>query len=504
VKRAWLTLMAGTALALPAQATWGIVLINHATREVGVACATCIQNIDLRPRLPSVRPGLGVGNVQAWWDQNGSRRKTMWDGFGAGKSPQEVFEDLRLLPQHYNYQFGLAGFNGPPVTYTGTTAGDGICNLTGTYGPWSWAIQGNVITGEPVCLAAEQAIINTPGDLATKLMAGMEAARSMGGDGRCSCSQADPDGCGSPPPNFTKSAHTAFLIVARVGDDEGDCTIGTGCANGQYYLARDVVGDVNDPDPILELAAKLATWRSKQQGKPDHVLSTVVVDRQRLVADGASRATVTVELRDIDDVALGHGGDTITVAWDGLGSPNAMPGPVTDNGDGTYTFELVATADAGRGLWNLVVDFGGPKTRQLWPPLSLESVPLTDLHSGYYDYPAGSGLEVPFEINRGAGEAGRGYHLLGTLSGTVPGVTIGAVLVPLNRDPFFESTWFQPGAPDFPGSIGVLDGMGRAEARLVLDPAVSAALVGQRFDFCALLAGPGGEVTSVVGFPVIP
>ena len=26
-----------------------------------------------------------------------------------------------------------------------------------------------------------------------------------------------------------------------------------------------------------------------------------------------------------------------------------------------------ATQDAGRGQWELVVDFGGPKTRQLWP-----------------------------------------------------------------------------------------------------------------------------------------
>ena len=324
-------------LAAPARATWGIVLINHETREVGVACATCIENVDLVPELPCVRPGLGVGNVQAWWDFNGSRRQTMWDGFGAGKSAAQVLYDLRELPQHQLYQFGIATFAGPPVTYTGPTAGDGKCGLAGSWGPWSWAIQGNLITGEAVCLAAQQAILDTPGDMAARLLAAMEAARDMGGDGRCSCDPLDPTGCGAPPPNFTKSAHTAFLIVARVGDEEGACAA-SGCANGAYYLLRKAVGDWSDVDPVTELSGKVAKWRDKQKGKPDHILSEVHVDRQRLVADGISRATVTVLLRDIDGAALGHGGDVITVTQASPGTPTAIPGPVTDHGDGSYSF----------------------------------------------------------------------------------------------------------------------------------------------------------------------
>ena len=68
-------------------------------------------------------------------------------------------------------------------------------------------------------------------------MAAMEAARAMGGDGRCSCSGSDPDGCGSPPPSFTKSAHTAFVVLARLGNTDGGCGQLDGCAAGNYYLS---------------------------------------------------------------------------------------------------------------------------------------------------------------------------------------------------------------------------------------------------------------------------
>ena len=502
--RRWagLGILAAT-LCTPARATWGIVIINHATREVGVACATCIEDIDLVPRLPVVRPGLGVGNVQAWWDSGVSRRSVMWDGFGQGKTPQEILDELRQLPQHFRYQFGIASFAGPPVTFTGTTAQPGICNVAGSDGVWSYAIQGNVITGEPVCWMAEQAICSTDGDMAAKLMAAMEAARSMGGDGRCSCGYPA-DGCGSPPPSFQKSAHTAFLIVARYGDQEGGCAAGSGCADGAYYLSRDVVGSANDPDPVVVLGQKVALWRIKQQGRPDQILSRVMLDRQQLVADGASRARVTVELRDIDDVPLSHGGAQLTVVQRSPGQATALAGPVTDHGDGSYSFDLRATDQAGRGQWEIVVDFGGAKTRTLWPPLAIETVALQDLFAGFYDYPAGTGLSVPFELNRGSGEAGRAYQLLGTLSGTVPGVDLALVHLPLNRDSFFEQTWFHPGAADFPGSIGVLDGAGHAEARLSLPPATSMALVGERFHFCALLGSPADGITTVVTLPIIP
>ena len=63
-----------------------------------------------------------------------------------------------------------------------------------------YAIQGNILMGSPVILDVETALRNTPGDLSQKVMAAMEAARDMGGDGRCSCDEQFPESCGTPPP----------------------------------------------------------------------------------------------------------------------------------------------------------------------------------------------------------------------------------------------------------------------------------------------------------------
>ena len=73
-----------------------------------------------------------------------------------------------------------------------------MANVTGEVGDLSYAIQGNVLVGWLPVLDAETALLNTPGDLATKVMAAMQAARFAGGDGRCSCSNNNPTGCGEP------------------------------------------------------------------------------------------------------------------------------------------------------------------------------------------------------------------------------------------------------------------------------------------------------------------
>lgn len=496
--RALVSALLAPLLAAPAAATWSVVVVDTVTREVAVACATCIEDIDLLPRLPALRPGLGAGNVQAWWDSDGKKRKRMWDGFGAGETPAEILDALR----NPAYQYGIANMFGPPVSYTGAGAQDGVCNVTGQVGSLRYAIQGNVIAGEAVCLEAERALISTDGDLATRVMAAMEAARSMGGDGRCSCSFADPDGCGTPPPGTWKSAHTAFLALARLGDDESPCT-SNGCPDGPIYLARTVFGDAGDVDPILALQQAVDQWRDKQKGRPDHLLSEVGVDRAQLVADGASRARVDVVLRDIDGVQLPAGGAILTVERP-VGDPIAAPGPVTDHGDGTYSFELVASATAGRAQFSVSVDFGGNRPRLLWPFVTLESDPLVDLHAGQWSLSASAAQPLALTLNRGAAESGRPYRLLLSAAGNWPGIDLGAVVLPLNRDALLEQAWLAPDPPVFVGFVCALDVDGRAEAWLDLPPATLAALVGERLDLCAALGVPATDVTSLASLWIVP
>ncbi|WP_277214025.1 hypothetical protein, partial [Isoptericola croceus] len=81
--------------------------------------------------------------------------------------------------------------------------------------------------------AIELAVINTSGDMAEKLMAGMEAARATGGDGRCSCNPNAPTSCGCPNA-VIKSGHIGGMIVARIGDIDDALCSAAGCADGTY------------------------------------------------------------------------------------------------------------------------------------------------------------------------------------------------------------------------------------------------------------------------------
>ena len=112
----------------------------------------------------------------------------------------------------------------------------------GQIGTVAYAIQGNVLTGEPVVLQAVQAAIATDSDLAGKLMAAMQAARLMGGDGRCSCSAGVPTSCGAPPPSFTKSGQHR-RHAHRPGPTEGSNGIYRTAPGPAAVLPAEVTGD---------------------------------------------------------------------------------------------------------------------------------------------------------------------------------------------------------------------------------------------------------------------
>ena len=109
-----------------------------------------------------------------------------------------------------------------------------------------------------------------------------EAARALGGDGRCSCTVGAPTSCGVPPPNFTKSAHVGFIVLARIGDVDGVCNPTVGCSSGRYYLNLNVIGSNRAPDPVLTLQADYALWRAALAGRPDQVHSTAALDAPAL------------------------------------------------------------------------------------------------------------------------------------------------------------------------------------------------------------------------------
>lgn len=212
-----------------AHATWSVLIVDTRTGEIGVASATCLIGLDLRDLTPLLITGMGGLTAQSFGDTTGQNRTFIRDRLLEGVPPEQIITLVGAFdPGHQTRQYGLVDARGGAATFSGLQAGAWAGGVTGQVGDLVYAVQGNVLTGQPVVGLAEQAIINTPGDLPEKLMAAMEAAFLMGGDGRCSCAAAAPTSCGAPPPSFTKSAHIGYMLVARDGDFSA--------ANGVYGI----------------------------------------------------------------------------------------------------------------------------------------------------------------------------------------------------------------------------------------------------------------------------
>jgi len=181
------------------------------------------------------------------------------------------------------------------------------------------------------------------------------------------------------------------------------------------------------------------------------------------------------------------GGQSVTVTR--ASGPNvAQAANVVDNGDGTHSFDLVATLNEGVGTYHITVD-DGVRPVQLYPALTVESAAPAELHIGESVLSAGAGTPLPLILNRGGSDSGASYRVLASLSGTQPGTTLGGVHVSLNRDRLFNFTAGWSGGAPFTGNAGVLDADGRAAARLDLAGGALVPFVGSTMAFSAVIGG---------------
>jgi uncharacterized Ntn-hydrolase superfamily protein len=490
-------------LATSAGATWSIVVIDRATNEVCVATATCLAGLNIQKYVPVIVVGRGAAAAQSAVDVTGVNRQFIRAAFEAGLTPDEILTGLSQTDSgHQNRQYGIVSlYDGPPVSFTGAGAGQARFGLTGQDGSLFYAIQGNVLAGEEVVIAAEAALLATQGDLSQRVMAAMQAAREMGGDGRCSCHPVNADSCGAPPPDFTHSAYCACIVVARMGDTDGTCNSLDGCANGAYFLSRRVTGSSNQTDPVIRLQRKVDWWRSGRLGLADHLLSEVHTGAGRLVADGVTGTEVMIRLVDIDGTPLDHGGQVVTVVDTGTGA--ALAGAVTDLGDGTHTFPVTATTNAGTSVFEISVEEGG-EMALLWPPLTLQVDAPAPIHAGWDEVSSSAGMDVPFVLHPEGFSMKGTYRVLASAAGTTPGTPFGGDTIPLNEDRWL--LWTLPGtaSPLFTGSSGFLDGSGRGEAILRLEAGTLDSWIGGRVDFCAWFPGASEVFSDPVGFDVAP
>jgi hypothetical protein len=118
-----------------------------------------------------------------------------------------------------------------------------------------------------------------------------------------------------------------------------------------------------------------------------------------------------------------------------------------------------------------------------------------------------AGGTVTFDVIAGSPHAGRTYVLLGSASGTTPGIPVGGGLVlPLNFDPVLQFTFDNANTPVLSNTLGVLDALGRATATLNL-PAGAVAGPGQAHFAAAIIDAATATVvatTNAVPLSVAP
>lgn len=352
-------LLIGLLHASAARATWSIVIADLETKEVAVGTVTCLTGLDLLAIVPVVVVGKGAAAVQASGDFDGIRRPIIFSGLMHGTSPAELLEILEGISGHSSRQYGIADTQGETITFTGNSTSQWAGGVIGQDGSMVYAIQGNVLAGDCVLPAIEQAVLETTGDIAAKLMAGMIAARQEGGDGRCSCSSGNPTGCGCPPPDFDKSGHIGGMVVARIGDADDPACNASGCVDGDYFMRLNVpFQSSGSPDPVIQLEGLFNEWRESHAGRPDAVRSTVDFDPGIIPPTGVATTSMQIALLDWEGNPIDVSIDSATVEHSGDSDGLSTIGEVTDEGGGMFFVSITAGNQTGLDRFTVIVDDG--------------------------------------------------------------------------------------------------------------------------------------------------
>jgi hypothetical protein len=113
-----------------------------------------------------------------------------------------------------------------------------------------------------------------------------------------------------------------------------------------------------------------------------------------------------------------------------------------------------------------------------------------------------SGGSCTLTLDAGNDDAGRGYVILGSVSGTAPGFVINGIPVPLNLDSFSVAVAALLNTPLFTDFAGVTDAGGRA-AGILNVPKLTAASVGLKVHFAAALVAPLSAASVAVTIEIV-
>jgi len=190
-------LIASMLFGVSAQATFTIVAVDPATREVGFAGATCGIGIGF---VPALVPGRGVVAAQAdtsfigrdrarEWIENGDAARDVLARLADPSLYRQTFYQRWFASQLPGLQYGVATLAGAGE-HAGAYSGADTLVWSGSASGPGYSVQGNSLRGVAVVDDAVRAFEVTVRDgcalsLADRLLAALEAARDAGGDSRC-------------------------------------------------------------------------------------------------------------------------------------------------------------------------------------------------------------------------------------------------------------------------------------------------------------------------------
>ncbi|MGC0421768.1 DUF1028 domain-containing protein [Embleya sp. AB8] len=157
--------------------TYSIVARDDRTGDLGVAAQSHFFSVG--PLATWVRAGVGAVATQAFVDPGYGPRGL--DLLAAGHPPESALTRLTEADDgRAQRQVALVDASGRTAVHTGTAC---YAHAEHARGPGVCA-QGNMLTDPTIPAAMVDAYLATDGDLATRLLAGLDAAQRLGGDAR--------------------------------------------------------------------------------------------------------------------------------------------------------------------------------------------------------------------------------------------------------------------------------------------------------------------------------
>lgn len=217
--------------------TYSIVAADTQSHEVGGAGTSCLTGDDVFVIYRGI-PGRGVVHAQAYYSLNARDRAA--ELLERGDTPVAVLDAITLPSFDSRVairQYGVVDVRGATAGFTGTGTMPFAGDRQGTVPPFSYSVQGNILTSAKVLEQAAAAFQQNGCDLAERLMVALEAGAHEGqGDSRCTSKGIPSD--------------SAFLQVERPGVAEGN------------YLSLHVETS-GEENPLPLLRAKLDAWRAQ-------------------------------------------------------------------------------------------------------------------------------------------------------------------------------------------------------------------------------------------------